>query len=85
MTEEQLKEEGRLTRHNRYLIGVSKICGCYNCRNIFTPSDITQWTMDETAICPMCGVDSVACGPKVNFDFLSEMKAYWFNEPECFQ
>jgi len=35
-------------------------CGCYYCTRIYTPGFIKEWEdNDKTAICPICGIDSV--------------------------
>lgn len=46
----------------------SKICGCFNCLNMFPPTDITEWIEElkdcprgsgKTAVCPICDIDTV--------------------------
>jgi len=45
---------------NRKLIELAKDCVCYHCLSWFPPSKIRSWTDDgETAVCPVCDVDSV--------------------------
>ena len=35
-------------------------CGCFYCLSIFDPREIVEWVpMENTALCPYCGVDSV--------------------------
>jgi hypothetical protein len=46
----------------------SELCGCFNCLDIFSPSQIVEW-IDEpqdcprgagkTAMCPKCDIDTV--------------------------
>jgi hypothetical protein len=73
--------------HHRAAIMRSASCGCFHCLEIFTPSDITEWTDTaepeprHTALCPECGIDSVLgsdSGYPITKDFLSGMKSHWF-------
>ena len=71
---------------NRVSILASTVCGCFYCLNTFAPGEIREW-LDEggeemaTAICPVCGIDSLL-GDKSGFDisesFLKAMHAHWF-------
>ena len=68
--------------HHRDEIVASTACGCFQCCATFSPHEIAEWTdHDDTALCPMCGIDSVI-GDRSDFpvsrDFLTLMKAYWF-------
>jgi len=61
-----------------------KLCGCFHCLAIFSPSEIEQWVLDisGTAICPRCGIDSVigeSSGYPITEGFLQRMNVYWFN------
>ena len=58
-------------------------CGCFYCRTIFSPKEITQWLGDppETAVCPYCGVDAVIgayTGYPITPEFLERMHRHWF-------
>ncbi len=62
-------------------------CGCFHCKKIFGPDQIVDWTdtnkpgAQQTALCPMCGIDSVigdASGFEITEAFLAEMRAAWF-------
>jgi hypothetical protein len=58
-------------------------CGCFYCRTVFFPKEITQWLGDppETAVCPHCGVDAVIgayTGYPITPEFLERMHRYWF-------
>jgi hypothetical protein len=60
----------------------SERCGCFYCRAIYPPTEITEWTDEgQTALCARCGIDSVI-GIKSGFpitpEFLAEMNKYWF-------
>ncbi len=62
-------------------------CGCFYCCSTFAPQQIEEWVDEvdgqgQTALCPMCGVDSVIgdhSGLTLSPAFLSRMRAYWFS------
>jgi hypothetical protein len=64
----------------------SEICGCFYCLAIFKPQVIEEWVEEQdgigqTALCPMCGVDSVIgskSGFLINQAFLQKMHQKWF-------
>ncbi len=67
-----------------------RTCGCYYCLRVFSPTEITEWLVDDnpidsrgTAVCPYCGVDSVigeSSGFPITSEFLSEMHDAWFGK-----
>src|SRR5262249_36707025 len=72
---------------NRAEIERSKECGCFYCRKIFVPDQIVEWVdtdhphAQQTALCPLCGIDSVigsASGLEITARFLREMHTVWF-------
>jgi hypothetical protein len=72
---------------HREQILASDLCGCFYCLKIFSPSDIDEWVdedvneVEQTALCPKCGIDSVigsATGFPLTMNFLRKMKHYWF-------
>ena len=72
--------------NHREEILISKICGCFYCRQTFEPGAITEWIDEvdgvfQTALCPKCGIDSVigsASGFPITSDFLASMHRAWF-------
>ena len=58
----------------------STLVGCYYCLKIYPPAEIEEWTMDQCALCPKCGIDSVLpeADGKYAADFLKWMRFYWF-------
>lgn len=49
---------------HRELIQRSALCGCKQCRHLFPPDEIREWTderdgIGRTAFCPKCGLDAV--------------------------
>ncbi|MBE6669299.1 MAG: cytoplasmic protein [Ruminococcaceae bacterium] len=69
--------------NNKEALQKDKICGCFYCLNIFSPTEIKEWIPDSrgTARCPYCGIDSVIgeySGLPITVEFLSEMNEYWF-------
>jgi len=67
---------------NRAELERSKVCGCFYCSAIYSPSEIGEWIDDEqTAMCARCPVDSVigdASGYPITKEFLEKMHAHWF-------
>jgi len=65
-----------------------KVCGCFYCLRIFSPSEIEYWLIDDngsdrygTAICPYCDIDSVigeSSGFPITKEFLEGMHKKWF-------
>ena len=52
------------TYRNEQQIKNSKDCGCFHCKTIFKPEDVTEWCDndgrgDRTGRCPNCSIDSV--------------------------
>lgn len=73
--------------NHRSEIENSAVCGCFYCLAIFKPSIIEEWVDEDesgngtTALCPMCGIDSVigdASGYAITKDFLEVMHKNWF-------
>lgn len=71
-----------------------RVCGCFYCLAIFSPSEINRWINDKklsdkgaadegmTGLCPYCGIDSVigeSSGYPIDKEFLKKMKGYWFD------
>jgi hypothetical protein len=66
----------------------SKLCGCFRCCQTFSPDEIFQWWgedengVEQIAICPKCGIDSVlgsASGFPIENTFLTIMRDYFFS------
>jgi hypothetical protein len=86
----------RHASNHRAEIEASKICGCFNCMQLFPPDEIVAWTGWEagtlenletaegtTAICPRCGSESVIgdkSGLPVNPQFLNQMHEAWLQK-----
>jgi hypothetical protein len=63
------------------------MCGCFHCCRTFAPETITEWVdedddgVGQTAMCPVCGIDSVigtASGFPLTKEFLTLMRRHWF-------
>jgi len=71
---------------HRKEVASSQACGCFYCCSVFPPTRIEEWVYEvdgegQTALCPMCGVDSVIgdrSGFPLSSDFLKRMRSYWF-------
>lgn len=77
--------------NHRTEIEASTTCGCFHCSATFPPADIRKWTdtneppARHTALCPVCGIDSVigdAAGFAITPEFLAEMNLWWFGGPQ---
>ena len=80
------KAHAHCTNHRTELAASAK-CGCFYCCTTFTPSDIRNWTdedsagLGQTALCPKCGIDSVIgdkSGYELSNEFLKSMHEHWF-------
>ena len=63
----------------------SQRCGCFYCKEMFSPDQIVEWVdRHSTALCPAGGIDSVigdASGLQITEDFLEAMRIAWFGVP----
>jgi hypothetical protein len=84
---ERLKAAHKKSIFHRSEVMASKVCGCFCCGHIFSPSDIEQWTdkndqdLGQTAFCPKCSIDSILgdlSGFPITPEFLLAMKSHWF-------
>lgn len=83
MDKKQLKDAHKFCANHKDALQKDKICGCFYCLQIFSPTEIIEWLKDTkgTAICPYCGIDSVIgehSGYPITKEFLLEMNKYWF-------
>ena len=62
----------------------SNLCGCFHCISIFPVADIKEMTVEKdgfkTAICPICGIDSVLgdASVEISAEILEMMNEYYF-------
>ena len=74
----------KFSSNHRELLINDKLCGCFYCLKIFSPSEIECWIrdrFDETALCPHCGIDSIigeSSSYPITKEFLSKMNTHWF-------
>src|SRR5262249_31549028 len=82
-----LYEVHETSRDHRTEIECSNVCGCFYCGAVFDPGRITDWTdedeqgVEQTALCPRCGIDSVigdGAGWIIDRQLLDEMSGRWF-------
>ena len=74
------------TYRNEQQIKNSKDCGCFHCKTIFKPEDVTDWCDDDgkgdrTGRCPNCRMDSVLgdnSGVDITPDLLELMNLQFF-------
>ena len=89
MAQYDLEEANKHTLFHREELLQSELCGCFHCKGIFPPGEITEWKYPKkgvgtTAVCPMCGMDTVigsASGYPIIEDFLEQMYLRWFEAP----
>lgn len=62
----------------------SSVCGCFDCKKTFHPTEIKNWTdvnseKGKTAMCPYCSNDTVLGKnyPVTDHVFLIEMNQHW--------
>lgn len=79
------KSAYKASSRNRERLMTSRWVGCFYCLMIYLPESIREWTDgNQTAICPICHVDSVLPLTVEQFDsdFLEQMRRYWFSTTE---
>jgi len=72
--------------NNKKAINNSKYCGCFYCLEVFLAKDVKEFIdgkfakVDDTALCPKCGIDAVICDQDVdiNKSLLQAMNKHWF-------
>jgi len=87
-TDKYLENAHKHCFNNKEEITKSDACGCFYCREIFAPSEIKEWIINEkypketTAQCPYCMIDAVignASGINLSNEFLIAMYERYFN------
>ena len=62
----------------------SDFCGCFHCISIFPVADIKEMVVEKdgfkTAICPICGIDSVLgdASVEISAELIESMNEYYF-------
>ena len=83
MNEMQLSVLHKASCNNKVVLKASRICGCFYCERLYSPSDIVEWVdrRGDTALCPRCGIDSVLPldDDSNNLVILQEMRELWFD------
>jgi len=71
-----------LSFNNRAALARSAGAGCYTCLGSFKPADVHSWIHDDTtALCPICGADTVLPGVSEGAT-LQSARASQFEEAE---
>ena len=84
LSEDQQYEIHGLSTGNETALLYSAKCGCFYCREIFSPAEIEEWIDDKqgrSAICPKCGIDSIIASSQTTLfapELLVELNKYWF-------
>jgi len=72
------KDCGPGNNHKQRVLAGSNV-GCFYCLEMYPHAEIIEWTLDDCALCPHCGIDSVLPeAPYLSLDFLKKMHEYWF-------
>jgi len=85
-TDPKFLELAKHSSHNEIEILHSKTCSCYFCRQTYSARDVNDWTNDKggvTALCPICGMDSVigdACGVPLDKNLLKDLNQAFYGE-----
>lgn len=64
---------------NRDAFDTATICGCFECCHIIDSKDIVEWDGEKSAVCPICGTDSIIMdsqGYTITEDFLQRLNDY---------
>ncbi len=79
---DDVKAAHGLCTNNIKALKNSDRCGCFYCKSIYDPKEITDWVdSGKTALCPHCGIDSVIYDTEkypLTTAFLRKMHDYWF-------
>ena len=76
-----IKIAPKLSIRNRKSLNEVSECACYYCYKIYEVKEIKDYTdMEETALCPYCGIDTVLpvkCKEDKNHQLLHKIHNYW--------
>ena len=88
MSRTQTRAAHKFSSNHKPELEKDRLCGCFYCLRIYSPSEIKEWLVEETAIdwrgtaiCPYCDVDSVigeSSGFPITREFMEEMHQVWF-------
>lgn len=87
MTKAHMDAIHAFCRENKELVTRSKMCGCFYCCKTFKASVkyVIKGKLDDTAICPLCGIDSVLPDSvsAINKPLLKAMSDRYFGTDNC--
>ena len=81
---DNIKDIHAHSQSNKQELATVSKCGCFYCKKIFNPNEITSWLKDkngDTALCPYCNTDSVISESDqytLNNDLLDKMNKFYF-------
>ena len=70
---EDMRKAHKYTNENYKMLQHEQNCRCIYCRKEFSSLRIDEYTGDNTALCPMCGIDAV----------IGELSGYKFDDDEA--
>ena len=78
----KIQEAAEYSLYNRDGLEQSVLAGCYYCLEVYPATEVSRFIDDgKTALCPMCGIDSVLpgnAGFPLTHSSLLALKAFWF-------
>lgn len=78
VSEINIQESAKLAFKNRSIIETEANCWCYHCVKSISRDQIREWTdSGETAICPLCSVDSILPG-NLDKSLVQRIHDFWF-------
>ena len=82
LSEAELERAHARSIHNRALL--TGRCGCFQCLSTFMAERVTEWVDEDTALCPVCGIDAVlsSASDSISPETLEQMHTRWFSPAE---
>jgi hypothetical protein len=82
MEKEKIKAAIKFATTNKKALEISEKAGCYYCLKIYPANEVTDFLeVEDTALCPHCGIDSVLPGKspyELTSETLKELNKFWF-------
>lgn len=57
--EKEMRKAHKFTHSNLWYLSENQTCRCIYCLEEFESNEIDDYTLDDTALCPRCGIDAV--------------------------
>lgn len=73
-----IEDMPKYSTDNKDSLEQANYAGCYHCMEVCETNQITEYTTNNTAICPHCGVDALLPNV-VDKELLKDGWNHWFN------